>query len=202
MTTRRPVLFTALQLLLVALCAFYFMLNPGVFFEHSSHAFWFEPCGTLIIWRSVFSTLCEVERIALVARPKGTKCNQDIGLLHSFILNRFFHSRYVRCDVAIIFYPIKDHRQNVFVVSSLLSLCENFILSLADKLCKSTSLFCCYRFKSFYILSDSFFFQDQIASDLQLGFNIMCLQLSVCSCAKNRTTFSIRICIWLNSRNI
>ena len=31
------------------ICLFYIMLNPGVFLERPSHAFWFEPCGTLII---------------------------------------------------------------------------------------------------------------------------------------------------------
>lgn len=101
------------------ICLFYIMLNPGVFLERKSHAFWFEPRGTLIIWRSVFSTLCKVERLALDTGLQGTKCNQDIGLSHRFILNRFFHSLYVRCDVAIIFYTIKDHRHDVCFFSFL-----------------------------------------------------------------------------------
>lgn len=133
------------------ICLFYIMLNPGVFLERPSHAFWFEPCGTLIIWRSVFSTLCKVERLALDTGLQGTKCNQDIGLSHCFILNRFFHSLYVRCDVAIIFYTIKDHRHDVWCFFRFYP----FFLTLSVKTlffrikqinCKSTRLLRFYRY--------------------------------------------------------
>lgn len=120
------------------------MLNPGVFLERPSHAFWFEPCGTLIIWRSVFSTLCKVERLALDTGLQGTKCNQDIGLSHCFILNRFFHSLYVRCDVAIIFYTIKDHRDDVFffvfILLSLTLSVKTLFFRIKQINCKSTRL--------------------------------------------------------------
>lgn len=164
------------------------MLNPGVFLERPSHAFWFEPCGTLIIWRSVFSTLCKVERLALDTGLQGTKCNQDIGLSHCFILNRFFHSLYVRCDVAIIFYTIKDHRHDVWVFFRFYP----FFLTLSVK-----TLF--FRIKQINCtsLSDSFF-PHRTVTNLLLGFIIMCLQLSVCLSVKNRATFSIGICIWLH----
>lgn len=178
------------------------MLNPGVFLERPSHAFWFEPCGTLIIWRSVFSTLCKVERLALDTGLQGTKCNQDIGLSHCFILNRFFHSLYVRCDVAIIFYTIKDHRHDVcfffvFILLSLTLSVKTLFFRIKQINCKSTRLLRFYRYKSFKMLSDSFF-PYRTATNLLLGFIIMCLQLSVCLSVKNRATFSIGICIWLH----
>lgn len=98
-----------------------------------------------------FSTLCKVERLAMDTGLQGTKCNQDIGLSHCFILNRFFHSLYVRCDVAIIFYTIKDHRHDVWFFFRFYP----FFLTLSVKTlffrikqinCKSTRLLRCYRY--------------------------------------------------------